>query len=181
MIFKETKLHGAFIIEIQKLTDDRGFFGRTWCKKEFDAHGLNSDVVQANASYNKVKGTLRGMHFQKAPYSETKTIRCVAGSIYDVIIDIRPESPTFKQWIGVELTPQNGLMLYVPEGFAHGFITLEDHTSVHYMVTAYYTPGAEGGVRYDDPVFNIQWPIEPTLVSPKNMAIPPFTIAGLKV
>lgn len=178
MIFKETKLKGAYIIEVQKLVDERGFFGRSWCKKEFEAHGLNSNVVQANVSYSKTKGTLRGMHYQVAPYSETKTIRCMAGAIYDVIVDLRPDSATFKQWIGVELTQENGHMLYVPEGFAHGFITLKDHTSVNYMVTAYYTPGAEAGIRYDDPAINIEWPITPTVVSDKDKAIPPFALTN---
>ena len=178
MIFKKTKLEGAFVIEVQKLVDERGYFGRSWCKKEFETHGLNANVVQANVSYSKTKGTLRGMHYQVAPYSETKTIRCMSGSIYDVIVDIRPESPTFRQWIGVELSQVNGLMLYVPEGFAHGFVTLEDHTSVHYLVTAYYTPGAEGGLRYDDPMFNIEWPINPTVVSEKDLGHRPFEMAN---
>ncbi len=177
MIFKETKLKGAYIIELQKLTDERGFFGRSWCKKEFEAHGLNANVVQANVSYSKTKGTIRGMHYQVAPYSETKSIRCFSGSIYDVIIDIRPDSPTYKQWIGVELSAENGLMLFVPEGFAHGFITLEDHSSVNYLVTAYYTPGAEGGIRYNDPAFNIEWPIDPTVVSEKDRNHPPFQVS----
>ena len=174
MIFTETKLKGAFIIDVKRLEDERGFFGRAWCKKEFQDHGLNSNAVQANVSYNKVKGTIRGMHYQVAPYMESKTIRCTSGAIYDVIIDIRPDSPTFKQWIGVELTEESFRMLYVPEGFAHGFITLEDHTSVHYMVTEYYTPGAEAGIKYNDSAFNIQWPITPTVVSDKDMKHPDF-------
>lgn len=176
MIFKETKLKGAYIIETQKLTDDRGFFGRSWCKKEFEAHGLNASIVQANLSYTKTKGTLRGLHYQVAPYSETKAIRCFSGSIYDVIIDIRPDSSTFKQWIGVELSGENGLMLYIPEGFAHGFISLEDNTLIHYLNTAYYTPGAEGGIRYNDPAFNVKWPMEPTLISEKDKNQPPFQV-----
>lgn len=174
MIFTETILKGAFIIEVKRLEDERGFFGRAWCKKEMDDHGLNANAVQANVSYNKVKGTLRGMHFQVAPYSETKMVRCTSGAIYDVIIDIRPESPTFKKWFGIELTEENFKMLYVPEGFAHGFITLKDHSSVHYMVTEYYTPGAEGGLRYNDPSFNIEWPMQPVIVSEKDKNHPLF-------
>jgi dTDP-4-dehydrorhamnose 3,5-epimerase len=186
VIFTETKLKGAYIIDVKKLEDERGFFGRSWCKHEFEAHGLNSNAVQANVSYNIRKGTLRGMHYQVAPYSETKTIRCTSGAIYDVIVDIRPESETYRQWIGVELTAESFRMLYVPEGFAHGFITLKDHTSVHYMVTQYYTPGAEGGLRYDDPAFNIEWPIKPEIVSEKDQNHKPYmletvTVNGLNI
>lgn len=174
MIFTETKLQGAFIIDVKRVEDERGFFGRTWCKKEFEDHGLNSNAVQANVSYNKLKGTLRGMHYQVAPFTESKTVRCTEGSIYDVIIDIRPDSKTYKQWIGVELTATSFRMLYVPDGFAHGFITLEDNSSVHYMVTEYYTPGAETGIKFDDPTFNISWPISPLVVSDKDRAHPMF-------
>lgn len=176
MIFHETKLKGAFIIDIKKIEDERGFFGRSWCKKEFDAHGLNSNAVQANVSFNKKKGTLRGMHYQEAPYSETKTIRCTSGAIYDVIIDIRPDSETYMDWTGVELTEERFRMLYIPEGFAHGFITLKGHTSVHYMVTAFYTPGAERGIRYDDPAFNINWPVNPAIISEKDQNHKPFIV-----
>jgi dTDP-4-dehydrorhamnose 3,5-epimerase len=175
MIFTETKLKGAFIIDVDKREDERGFFGRAWCKKEFEEQGLNSDTVQANVSYSIHRGTLRGMHYQVAPYSECKTVRCTSGSLYDVIVDIRPGSPTYTQWIGVELTAQSFRMLYVPAGFAHGFITLEDHTSVHYMVTQYYTPGAEEGLRYNDPAFAIAWPFEPIVVSVKDRTHPFFS------
>lgn len=168
MIFTETKLKGAFIIDVKRIADERGFFGRSWCKKEFDDHGLNSNAVQANVSYNTNKGTLRGMHYQVAPFTESKTVRCTQGSIYDVIIDIRPESQTYKEWIGVELTAKSFRMLYVPDGFAHGFITLEDHSSVHYMVTEYYTPGAEAGIKFNDAAFNIVWPLQPLVVSDKD-------------
>ncbi len=180
MIFTETKLKGAFIIDVARLVDERGFFGRAWCKKEFEAHGLNSDAVQANVSYNKQMGTLRGMHYQVEPFTESKTVRCTSGSIFDVIVDLRPESATYKQWIGVELTSKSFRMLYVPDGFAHGFITLEDHTSVHYMVTQYYTPGAEAGLKFDDPAFNIAWPIQPTLVSDKDKMHPAFSDKSLQ-
>jgi dTDP-4-dehydrorhamnose 3,5-epimerase len=174
MIFTETALKGAFILEVKQLEDERGFFGRTWCKKEMEDHGLNGNVVQANMSYNKKKGTVRGMHFQNPPYAETKLIRCTKGAIYDVIIDLRKDSPTYKQWIGVELTEQNHKMLYVPENFAHGFITLEDNTEVAYQVTQYYTPGAEGGIRWDDPSFTIQWPVPVELVSDKDQNHPDY-------
>jgi dTDP-4-dehydrorhamnose 3,5-epimerase len=174
MTFTETKLKGAFIIDVKRLEDERGFFGRAWCKREFEEHGLKANAAQANVSYNKVKGTIRGMHYQVAPFAETKTIRCTSGAIYDVIVDIRPESPTYKQWIGVELTEESFRMLYVPEGFAHGFITLKDHTSVHYVVTEFYTPGAEAGIRHDDPAFNIVWPIKPEVISAKDLVHPDF-------
>ncbi len=180
MIFTETKLKGAFILEVKKIEDERGFFGRSWCKKELEDHGLNANVVQANVSYNKVKGTLRGMHFQKPPYQETKLVRCTRGAIYDVIIDLRPDSPTYRQYIGVELTEDNYRMLFVPGDFAHGFITLQDKTEVTYQVTQYYTPGAEGGIRWNDPAFNIRWPIEPVVVSGKDQVHPDFADATLK-
>jgi dTDP-4-dehydrorhamnose 3,5-epimerase len=179
MIFTETKLKGAFLIDVERREDERGFFGRAWCKKEFDALGLNSDAVQANVSYNVHRGTLRGMHYQRAPFSESKTVRCTSGSIFDVIVDIRPGSPTFCQWLGVTLTAAGFRMLYVPEGFAHGFVTLEDHSSVHYLVTQYYTAGAEAGLRFDDPAFRIIWPIEPILMSSKDRIHPPFADPGI--
>jgi dTDP-4-dehydrorhamnose 3,5-epimerase len=174
MIFTETNLKGAFIINVHEIKDERGFFGRVWCKKEFDTHGLNSNAVQANVSFNPKKGTLRGMHYQTAPYTESKTVRCTSGSIYDVIIDLRPDSKTYKQWIGVELTANSFKMLYVPDGFAHGYITTEANTTVHYMVTEYYTPVVEVGIRYDDPTFNIQWPFQPIMISEKDKKYSPF-------
>jgi dTDP-4-dehydrorhamnose 3,5-epimerase len=174
MIFTETKLKGAYIIDVKRLEDERGFFGRSYCEREFEEYGLNTNVVQANVSHNKVKGTLRGMHMQVSPYEETKLVRCTRGAIYDVIIDMREDSETYKQWIGVELTADNFRMLYVPEGFAHGFITLEDNTDVTYQVTQFYTPGSEKGIRWNDPSFNIQWPIEPVVVSEKDQAHPDF-------
>jgi len=179
MIFTETKLKGAFIIEIKKIEDERGFFGRSYCQTEFKEHGLNTNVVQANVSYNKKKGTLRGLHMQLPPYDETKLVRCTKGSLYDVIVDLRKDSPTFKQWIGVELTADNYRMLYVPEGFAHSFITLEDETEATYQVTQFYTAGAERGFRWNDPAFNIQWPIEPVIISEKDRSHSLFTEASL--
>lgn len=174
MIFTETKLKGAFIVDIKKIEDERGFFARCWCKNAFEEHGLNAHALQANVSVNRKKATLRGMHFQFAPFAETKTIRCTSGAIYDVILDIRPESETYLEWIGVELTAASCRMLYIPEGFAHGFITLMDNTAVHYVVTAPYTPEAEGGIRFDDPVFSVDWPIPPAVVSEKDLKHKPF-------
>ncbi|WP_374164810.1 dTDP-4-dehydrorhamnose 3,5-epimerase [Arcticibacter sp. MXS-1] len=172
MIFTETELKGAFIIDVKRLEDDRGFFGRSYCANEFKEHGLNINVVQANVSHNKQRGTLRGMHMQQDPFGESKLVRCTRGAIYDVIVDMRSDSATYKQWIGVELTADSFRMLYVPEGFAHGFITLEDNTDVTYQVTQFYTPQAERGYRWDDPAFNIQWPIEPVVISPKDQVHP---------
>ncbi len=172
MIFTKTKLKDAYIIEIEKWEDKRGFFARSWCQREFDAHGLISHLVQANISFNKKKGTLRGMHYQIAPYGETKLVRCIRGAIYDVIIDLRPDSPNCKQWIGVELTADNRKMLYVPENFAHGFITLEDNTEVFYQVSQFYSPEHERGVRYNDPAFGIKWPLDIEVISDKDKSWP---------
>lgn len=158
MRFIETKLKGAYIIEPEPIEDERGFFARTYCAREFEAHGLNPRFVQCNISYNKKKGTLRGMHYQAAPYAEAKLVRCTRGAIYDVIIDFRPESPTYKAWVTVELTADNHLMLYVPESFAHGFQTLADDTEVFYQMSEYYHPESARGARWDDPAFGIVWP-----------------------
>ena len=174
MIFAETKLKGAHILDLQKFGDDRGYFARVFCRKEFEEHGLNPFVAQANTSFSKTRGTLRGMHFQRAPHREAKLVKCVQGALYDVIIDLRPESPTFKQWVGVELTPETGRMLYVPEGFAHGFQTLAEDTVVMYLVSEFYAPHAEGGVRHDDPAFGIEWPEPVTVMSDKDQNWPDF-------
>jgi dTDP-4-dehydrorhamnose 3,5-epimerase len=168
MIFTETELPGSYIIEPQKFEDERGFFARGWCQHEFEEHGLVACIVQANISYNCKRGTLRGMHYQVAPHSETKLIRCTRGALYDVIVDLRPASSTYRQWIGVELSEDNYKMLYVPEGFAHGFITLADNTEATYQVSAFYTPGAERGLRYDDPAFAIAWPLPVAVISKKD-------------
>lgn len=170
MIFTETKLKGAYIIDVKRLEDERGFFGRSYCQKEFEEYGLNTSMVQTNVSYNAKKGTLRGMHMQVAPFEETKLVRCTRGAIYDVIVDMREGSETFKQWIGVELGADSYRMLYVPEGFAHGFITLKDNTDVTYQVTQFYTAGSERGYRFDDPEIGIIWPTEPLLVSEKDLS-----------
>jgi dTDP-4-dehydrorhamnose 3,5-epimerase len=175
VIFEETKLPGAYVIDLERREDERGFFARTFCANEFGEHGLNARLVQANTSWNPRQGTLRGMHFQNAPHAEVKVVRATRGAIHDVIIDLRPDSPTYKQWIGVDLTQENRRALYVPEGFAHGFQTLVPDTEVHYLVTEFYTPEAEGGVRWDDPAFGIEWP-DPAnaFLSPKDATWPDF-------
>jgi dTDP-4-dehydrorhamnose 3,5-epimerase len=174
MIFKETKLKGAFIIELQKHQDDRGFFARTFCKQELEAHGLISDVVQANMSLSKARGTLRGMHYQKSPFEETKLVRCTRGALHDVIIDLRSDSPTYQQWIGVNLTADNCRMLFVPQKFAHGFVTLADDTEASYLVSQFYAPGSELGIRWNDPQFDIQWPIDVQVISEKDANWPDY-------
>lgn len=158
MIFSETSLKGAFVIEPERFEDERGFFARTWCQKEFEDHKLPTGLVQCSISFNKKKGTLRGMHYQVSPCEETKLVRCTMGAIYDVIIDLRPTSPTFKQHIGVNLTAENRKILHVPEGFAHGFQTLKDQSEVFYQISVYYAPEYARGVRWNDPAFGIQWP-----------------------
>ena len=168
MIFTETKLKDSFIIEITPYQDERGFFARAWCQKEFLQHGLIPHLAQANISFNHKKGTLRGMHYQLAPYAESKLVRCTRGAIYDVMIDLRRDSPTYKEWVGVELSAENRKMLYVPEGFAHGFQTLTDNSEVMYQVTQFYTPGFEQGTRHNDPAFGIKWPLEVSVISPKD-------------
>jgi dTDP-4-dehydrorhamnose 3,5-epimerase len=160
MIFYETKLPGVFIIAPEKLADERGFFARTWCQRDFAAHGLEPHFVQCNVSFNQAMGTLRGMHYQAAPCAEAKLVRCTMGAIYDVSLDLRPESPTFKQWVAVELTADNHCMCYVPAGCAHGFQTLRDNTEVLYQMSTFYAPLAARGVRWNDPAFGIQWPLE---------------------
>ena len=170
MIFTETILKNAYVIELEKREDHRGFFARTWDKKEFEEHNLNSNLVQCNVSFSKKCGTLRGMHYQKKPFEESKVIRCVKGKIFDVIIDLRSSSSTFKKWFGVELTEENYKMLYVPEGFAHGFQTLEDNTEIIYQVSEFYTPNSELGIHWNDPEFNITWPIEEKIITEKDNA-----------
>ena len=165
----ETKLKGAYIIELEKLEDNRGFFARTWDKKFFEERGLNSDLVQMSFSYSKKKGTLRGMHFQVEPFKETKIVRCLRGKIFDVIIDLRKESDTYKEWINVELDDkQNRKMLYIPEGFAHGFQTLEDDTEVFYQMSNWFSPEHAKGIKWNDEEFDIKWPIQNVIISDKD-------------
>ena len=174
MIVGGTILTGAFIIEAERLEDHRGFFGRTWCQREFEQHGLNPRCVQCNISLSKKRGTLRGMHYQAAPHEEAKLVRCTMGAIYDVVIDLRPNSPTFKQHIAVVLTAENRKMLYVPEGFAHGFQTLEDNTEVFYQISEYYAPEYARGVRWNDPAFGIRWPIDELVILERDRNYPDF-------
>ncbi len=178
MIGRETKLRGAFILEIERIEDERGFFGRTWCRNEFTRYGLNLNIAQCSISFNHKRGTLRGMHYQIAPHLEAKLVRCTAGSIYDVIIDLRHDSPTFAQWTAVELTAENHCMLYIPENFAHGFQTLEDNTEVTYQISEFYAPEDARGIRWNDPAFGIPWPIEERIISAKDCAYPDFVDAG---
>jgi dTDP-4-dehydrorhamnose 3,5-epimerase len=180
MIFTETKLKGAYIINLQRLEDERGFFARTFCKQEFKKYGLNIEIAQSNISYSKKKGTLRGMHMQLAPFEESKLIKCNQGAIYDVIVDLRKKSKTFLQWIGAELTSKNNQMIYVPEGFAHGFITLQDNTEVSYQMNQFYTPGSEKGYRWNDPAFDIIWPMAPVVMAEKDKNFPLFEKVNLK-
>ena len=172
MIFVETELKGAFIIELERREDNRGFFARAFCQKEFDAHGLKPMIAQANVASNHLKGTLRGMHFQFPPAAETKLVRCTRGAILDIIVDLRPESPTFMRHIAVELNADNQRALYVPERFAHGYQTLCDTTDTSYQVGEFYTPGCEGGLRYDDPRLGLTWPLPVAVISDKDRVWP---------
>ncbi len=174
MIFTETKLRGAFLIELEKHADERGFFARTFCQEAFEAHGLNSRVVQCNVSFNRRKGTLRGMHFQIAPFAEAKLVRCTSGSIHDVIIDLRPASPTFKQHFAVELSAENRKMLYIPEEFAHGFQTLKDDTEVFYQMSQSYSAEHARGVRWNDSAFGIDWPAGVRTIIERDQNYPDF-------
>lgn len=174
MIFQATKLPGVFEVQIEPKVDERGFFARSWCQKEFEEHGLNPGLVQCNVSFNTRKATLRGMHYQAAPYSETKIVRCTHGAIYDVVLDLRPQSPTFKQWIAKVLNEENRDMLYIPEGCAHGFLTLESQSEVFYQMSEFYQPKASRGVRWDDPAFEIDWPAKVEVISEQDRSYPDF-------
>lgn len=174
MIFIETGLPGAFIIEVERIEDERGFFARSFCSREFEARGLEPRLVQCNVSFNRRQGTLRGLHFQRVPHSEAKLVRCTAGSIHDVIVDLRPDSSAFTRHIAVELTAANRRMLYVPEGFAHGFQTLADGTEVFYQMSEFYAAGPASGVRWNDPAFGIRWPREVTVISRGDREYPDF-------
>ena len=174
MIFVPTSLPGAFVVEIDRREDDRGFFARTWCRHEFAQMGLRSDLAQCNVSYTRKRGTLRGMHWQAAPHAEAKLVRCTRGSIWDAIIDLRPESPTYTRHVGVELTAESGSAIYVPEGFAHGFITLEDNCEVSYQMSEFHEPAASRGVRWNDPAFGIIWPCAEPILHRRDAAYPDF-------
>lgn len=176
MIFTETRLKGVYVIEIEPITDQRGYFARTWCQREFAQHGLGKELVQANISFNEKAGTLRGMHYQVAPHEEAKLVRCTAGAIHDVVIDLRRDSATYAQHLGIELTADNYRMLYIPGGFAHGFQTLRDRTEVFYQMEQFYVPAAARGVRWNDPAFDIEWPaVEHRMMSDKDATWPDFS------
>jgi dTDP-4-dehydrorhamnose 3,5-epimerase len=168
MIFTETKLGGAFILDLERREDERGYFARAFCQHEFEEHGLKPVIAQSNVAFNRRRGTMRGMHFQYPPAAETKLVRCTRGAIFDVIVDLRPESDTYLQHVGVELTADNGRALYVPERFAHGYQVLEDATETSYQVGEFYTPEAEGGLHYDDPALGISWPLTVAEISDKD-------------
>jgi dTDP-4-dehydrorhamnose 3,5-epimerase len=172
MIFRETTLSGAYSVEIEQISDERGFFARSFCTEEFSKYGLTTDMAQCNISFNKTRGTLRGMHYQAPPSEEAKLVRCTMGAIYDVIIDIRPTSPTFMKWFATQLNSENRLMMAIPEGFAHGFQTLTDNTEVSYHMSASYEPQQARGIRFDDPSVNIEWPISNVIVSEKDKSYP---------
>jgi len=174
MEFRSTPLDGAYVIELAPKGDDRGFFARLYCQREFAEFGLETSFVQINDSFTCRRGTLRGLHYQLPPAAEVKTVRCVRGALYDVIVDLRPDSPSFGRWFGAELTAENRRMMYVPRGFAHGFLTLADDTEALYLVGAFYSPADERGLRYDDPRFAIEWPIAPTEISAKDRAWPDY-------
>lgn len=176
MRFDETGLSGAWLIEPDLISDERGFFARTYCRNEFTDKGLNPNLVQCNISFNKLRGTLRGMHFQKAPHAEAKLVRCTQGSIYDVIVDLRRDSRTYAKWFGVELTAGNRKALYVPEGFAHGFLTLRDDTEVLYQMSEFFHAECADGVRWNDPIFSISWPAAVKVISERDRVYPLYKL-----
>lgn len=174
MLFRKTKLPGVLEIHIESKPDERGFFARTWCQKEFESQGLNDRLVQSSLSFNKRRGTLRGMHYQAAPYAEAKLVRCTKGAIYDVVLDLRPDSPTFKDWIAIVLTADKRNMIYVPEECAHGFLTLEEESEVTYQMSEFYNAESARGVRWNDPAFNIVWPEKIQVISERDRTYPDF-------
>ena len=175
MTFHETKLPGVFEIRIEPRADERGFFARAWCQKEFEAHGLDASLVQSNVSFNSRKGTLRGVHYQEAPQAESKLVRCTSGAIYDVVVDLRTESATFKEWVAVTLKAEERNMIYVPQGCGHGFLTLEDGTEIFYQMSQFYNAEAARGVRWNDPTFRIAWPQQVEVISERDRTYPNFT------
>ncbi len=172
MRFQETPLEGVYTVDLDRIEDDRGFFARSFCDKEFAARGLNSHFVQCNVSYNRLAGTLRGMHFQAEPHGEAKLVRCTMGAIYDVIVDVRPESPTYRKWFGAEISAENRMALFIPHGFAHGFQTLVDNSEVLYQMSEFFHPDSARGIRWDDPVLAIRWPLPTAIISAKDRAYP---------
>ena len=174
MEFTETRLKGAYLVSLKRIEDHRGFFARGFCRTEFEQHGLNPNMLQLNVGFSHAKGTVRGIHYQEAPHQEAKFMRCTRGAIFDLVVDLRPESPTRGQWLGVELTAENGLMLYAPEGFAHGYQTLEDDTEMYYLTSAPYAASAAKGVRFDDPTLRIDWPMPVTVISDPDRGWPDY-------
>ena len=174
MQFIETELPGVYLIALEPIADERGYFARTYCQAEFQRHGLNATIAQCSVSHNRHAGTLRGMHYQAAPRMEAKLIRCTRGALYDVVVDVRPQSPTYCRWIAVELTATGGQQLYVPEGCAHGFQTLEDDTDVYYQITEFYHPEHARGLRWNDPAIGIEWPVGARTISPRDQQFPDF-------
>jgi len=181
MTFEPTPLPGVVVVRPQPFADERGYFARTWDGELFAAQGLNPAVAQCSASFNVEAGTLRGMHYQAAPHGECKLVRCTRGRVFDVALDLRPDSATFRQWFGVELSAENGAALYIPEGCAHGFLTLEEASEVFYMISAAFVPDAARGVRWDDPAFGIQWPGPVRVVKDRDAAYPDFPSGNLRL
>lgn len=175
MLFEKTIIGGVFRIYPDRKSDERGFFARTWCREEFEKAGLDTGLVQCSISFNARKGTLRGMHYQTAPFAETKLVRCTMGAIYDVILDLRRESPTFKKWVGLTLTAENREMVYIPKGCAHGFLTLDDNSEIFYQMTEFYKPEAARGVRWNDPAFAIEWLGNADIISERDRTLPDFS------
>jgi len=178
MRFHEREIPGVFVIEPEIIADDRGFFACSWLPAEFEEHGLNARLLQCNISFNKARGTLRGMHFQNKPHQEVKLVRCTRGAIYDVAIDLRPDSPTRYRWVATELTSDNHSMLYIPEGFAHGYQTLTDCTEIFYQISEQYHPQSASGVRWDDPAFKIKWPLPVTVIAERDASYPLLDLTG---
>ena len=168
MIFTETAVDGAWLVAAEPVEDSRGFFARTWCEREFGSRGLADRWAQCSISFNHKRGTLRGLHYQRAPHAEAKLVRCTMGALYDVVVDLRPQSPSFKKHVGVELSATNRMMLYVPEGCAHGYQTLQDGTEIFYQISAFYAPDHAAGVRWDDPAFGISWPCPDPILSERD-------------
>lgn len=180
MIFTATQLDDAWLIDLEPREDERGFFARIWCRQELAAQGLDTEIAQESLSFNRHRGTMRGLHFQRPPHEETKIVRCTRGGIFDVIVDLRPQSPSYLRWQGFELTAENRKALYVPKGFAHGFQTLVDNAEIVYQISEFYAPNSAGGYRYDDMAFGIAWPLPVTVISERDLSWPAFN-AGTSV
>ena len=176
MIFASTRLEGALLIDIEPKEDKRGFFARTWCRRELATRGLDAEIAQESVSYNRLRGTLRGLHFQRFPHEETKIVRCTRGAIFDVIVDLRPHSPSYLQWQGFELTAENRRAVYIPKGFAHGFQTLAEHCEITYQISTFYAPESARGNRYDDTAFRITWPLPLTMISERDLGWPRYKV-----